>query len=464
MKTTNKLKQYTTLAAGILLAGTKFTKAQVQYTDIDPDSILGSDDRLAIDLDRDGINDLTIEQYYYSYGSISLNRMSVKQLLSADVINFKGSNFRAAMLDSADVIDGSSNYATSTTVTMGVNNQTIYDWSTGTPHMDKYLGVRLDKGTHLLYGWIRLDYNFASTGVTIKDFAINMTPDAQILAGEGMSIMLNDITFDLQENVNNGTIVGLLDVSALSGGVTFDILSGNLGNTFGVNTNAELYVKDSANVDFEMNQVFNLKVAVYRGVESDTAEVIVNVLDINEAPVMEDQVFTIREDAPNKTLIGTIIATDPEGQSLSGFYIDSGNTDDAFIINPTTGDLLIYNTEKLDMSTKPSYSLVVKVNDNSNLTSANVTVNLSKATGIAETDELNFNIIPNPVMNGQFTVQFSGIGPYSINVFDQTGRLLMRHENVHEQLTIYTNDLPKGMYLVKIEGKGQYKDERIVIQ
>ena len=93
--------------------------------------------------------------------------------------------------------------------------------------MNKYLGVELTVGANTHYGWIRLDYDLNSAGFTVKDFALELTPNKAILAGD-VNLTVADETFMLDENSMNGTTVGTLTTTGLSS-PTFSILSGNAG-------------------------------------------------------------------------------------------------------------------------------------------------------------------------------------------------------------------------------------------
>ena len=78
-------------------------------------------------------------------------------------------------------------------------------------------------------------------------------------------------------------------------------------------------------------------------------------------PSIMNQSFQITENSSNGTVTGTVEAYDPDaGQTLT-FSIQSGNTDDAFTINASTGVLSVANGAALNAD----FALVVKVQDNS---------------------------------------------------------------------------------------------------
>ncbi|HNX90133.1 MAG TPA: cadherin repeat domain-containing protein, partial [Paludibacteraceae bacterium] len=86
----------------------------------------------------------------------------------------------------------------------------------------------------------------------------------------------------------------------------------------------------------------------------------------NQPPVIQNQSFQLNENSPNGTVVGTVVATDPNaGQTLT-YSILSGNTNDAFSINSSTGVLSVNSSSALNYEVTPSFALVVKVQDNGN--------------------------------------------------------------------------------------------------
>ena len=84
----------------------------------------------------------------------------------------------------------------------------------------------------------------------------------------------------------------------------------------------------------------------------------------NQPPVILNQSFQINENSPDDSLVGTVVATDPDaGQTLT-YSILSGNTNNAFAINSSTGALTVSNTSALNYEVTPSFALIIKVQDN----------------------------------------------------------------------------------------------------
>lgn len=112
----------------------------------------------------------------------------------------------------------------------------------------------------------------------------------------------------------------------------------------------------------------------------------------NQAPVVNDQSFSVDENSANGTAVGTVIASDPNGDALT-YSITAGNTSGAFAIGAGTGAPTVANSPVLDFETAPVFSLTVRVADPAGLSdTATVTVNLN------DVDE---GPVGDPIANGR---------------------------------------------------------------
>ena len=69
----------------------------------------------------------------------------------------------------------------------------------------------------------------------------------------------------------------------------------------------------------------------------------INLNNLNEAPVVNDQSFSVNENAANGTVVGTVVASDPDAGDTLGYAITAGNTGGAFAINASTGEITVNN-------------------------------------------------------------------------------------------------------------------------
>ena len=125
----------------------------------------------------------------------------------------------------------------------------------------------------------------------------------------------------------------------------------------------------------------------------------------SQLPVIAPQNFSVEENSPNGTNVGTLVASDPDGDVLS-YAITTGNLDNAFNVNAVTGALTVANTAALDFETTPGFSLTVQVTDTAGLAdSALVAVSLID---VAE-DAVVGNLLPPLDGDPAFlTTHFSG--------------------------------------------------------
>jgi hypothetical protein len=119
---------------------------------------------------------------------------------------------------------------------------------------------------------------------------------------------------------------------------------------------------------------------------------------MNQQPIIQNQIFSVIENSPNGTNVGTVVASDPDaGQTLT-YSILSGNTSGAFAINASTGVLTVANSSALNFETTPSFSLVVKVQDNGTGTlssQATVTVSLTNINEVPIISNQAFSVAEN---------------------------------------------------------------------
>ena len=210
--------------------------------------------------------------------------------------------------------------------------------------------------------------------------------------GRNRAPVVNNQSFSVSENSPAGTVVGRVAASDPDGNtLSYSITAGNTGGAFAINASTgALTVASSAALDYETTPQFSLTVRVADPAGlSDTATVTVYLIDVaeNQPPVVNNQSFSINENSANGTTVGTMAASDPDGNTLS-YSITAGNTSSAFAINASTGTLTVANSAALDYETLTQFSLTVRVADPGGLSdTATVTVSLinvaDTATGAA---------------------------------------------------------------------------------
>jgi subtilisin family serine protease len=187
----------------------------------------------------------------------------------------------------------------------------------------------------------------------------------------------------LNENIDTsaGVDVGTLVATDLDtcDKYTYSIAGGADAASFSID-NATNTLRLSAGVlNFEAKASYAVTVRVtdYFGAFFDQA-LTVTVSNVNEAPSIGNQSFSVNEGTANGSTVGTVSASDPDAGDTKTFSITAGNTSSAFAISPTTGVITVNNSAALVFATNPSFSLTVRVTDAGGLfASATVTVNVN---------------------------------------------------------------------------------------
>ena len=169
--------------------------------------------------------------------------------------------------------------------------------------------------------------------------------------------------------------------------------------------------------------------------------------DVEYPPQLMDITFTLAENSSNGTFVGTIQASDADGDTLS-YAILSGNTGQAFILDSSTGVLIVVDSTVLDYETTPKFSLLVQASDGSLSDSATVTVNL---TDVDEEETLSLfdaseMIYPNPsrgIVNIKMTAFKEAI------IINMSGKSILRSADNRIDISA----LNEGVYIISIENR-----------
>ena len=164
-------------------------------------------------------------------------------------------------------------------------------------------------------------------------------------------------------------------------------------------------------------------------------------------------------------------ATDPDGDPLT-YSIISGNTNDAFAIGASTGELTVNNESALDFETTPAFSLMVEADDGQGgMSLADISINLNDidedVLGIEDPDELV--IYPNPV-DGPLIIEFTSllIDQVEVSVYSLDGRQIQLNQVLRNQsksrLELDLSELSMGLYLLKIKDDTGFLTRNILVR
>lgn len=192
-------------------------------------------------------------------------------------------------------------------------------------------------------------------------------------------------TFSVDEYSSIGAVVGNVTATGTVGhDLNWDITSGDSDSLFSFDTEGNILIASST-IDSSVDNTFNLTVSISYINElysnfTVTTPVTININDINLSPTFENQTFSINENSPNSTVVGTVSASDRDsGQTLT-YSINSGNAGDSFVINSSTGQITVNNNEFLDYEERTSFTLIAQVTDDGSPTqsdTATITINLN---------------------------------------------------------------------------------------
>ncbi|MBA3647881.1 MAG: T9SS type A sorting domain-containing protein [Chitinophagales bacterium] len=218
----DKLKNYS-LLAGSVMASSLAAQAQVIYTDISPDKVLGGsvpssfpDVQIdSLDLNNDGVTDFKIILKFYgiddSIPGYNFREHMEGVELGNSVGSYEAGGYAAIALQfkSGDSIPQNlfAPFFHSVNFAFQSGSSTVPFWKN---EKDTYIGLKLTIGADVHYGWLRLDANTDSLipGITLKDFAYQETSNVKIAAGEGLvngvSSLQNQNSSIIFPNPSNG--------------------------------------------------------------------------------------------------------------------------------------------------------------------------------------------------------------------------------------------------------------------
>jgi len=172
-------------------------------------------------------------------------------------------------------------------------------------------------------------------------------------------------TYSVTENSPRGITLGTIEATDPDeGDLTFTIISGNHSNAFGITSSNVLYVENSTSVNYEDYSQFHLEIAAENASYSTVESFMIQLINQNDPPsITANQSFSVTENAAVGTNIGTVEASDEDGDSLS-YYIIDGNTSDTFSIDLTSGELFVNNNTSLSFGADAlAFRLTIEISD-----------------------------------------------------------------------------------------------------
>jgi MYXO-CTERM domain-containing protein len=240
-------------------------------------------------------------------------------------------------------------------------------------------------------GAISVNNNAALAANTTFSLTVTVTDGGGLSASATVTVNVNKApslsnqSFSVNEGTANDTSIGAVAASDAGDTLSYSITAGNTSGAFSINSSTGVIsVSSSAALVYATNPTFSLTVRVTdSGGLNTSATVTVNVnapgAPVNNAPVIANQTFTINDGSANGTVVGSVVASDPDAGNTLTYSITGGNTGNAFSINASTGVLSV--NAAVSYTSNPTFNLSVRVTDNGMLsTTATVTVNVNAPT------------------------------------------------------------------------------------
>lgn len=183
--------------------------------------------------------------------------------------------------------------------------------------------------------------------------------------------VMEDQAFTVPEGSAVGTVVGSLAATDEETDAE-DLEFAATGEDFDVSTSGVVTVARSEATATVRTVTFTATVRA--GDQEAEATVTVEVGDVERPPVIEAQDFAVDEGAPVGSAVGTVVATDPDGDTVS-YAIVGGNGAGRFVIDAATGELTLAGP--VDHEAVDRYTLTVRASSGSLGADAPVTVVVS---------------------------------------------------------------------------------------
>ncbi len=210
-----------------------------------------------------------------------------------------------------------------------------------------------------------------------------------------------DDAFIVAEGASNGTAVGratFVDPGDMES-LVYSIDAGNDNGVFVIDADGMITVQDYADLLSSYTHTLTIRATDSGDLHGD-AIVTITVASDNAAPtVLSGQSFTIAEDSPTGIVIGTVSATDPDGDDLSFALSGDDGGYGVFDIDIDTGELSVLNGSGLDYEVTPEYEVVVTATDNgtpSLSSSRTVFIFLTEVETVNHDPEIGSSAVANP--------------------------------------------------------------------
>ncbi|MCK0162234.1 BspA family leucine-rich repeat surface protein, partial [Allomuricauda sp. F6463D] len=182
-----------------------------------------------------------------------------------------------------------------------------------------------------------------------------------------------DQVFQVDETITDAETIGKVAAADADEDVLTFSITTNDSDLFSITKEGVLSLATGKSLDFSNAVSHTITVKVSDGEEDASATITINVGDINEVPVFgeENYAFEASEDISDTDPIGTVTATDGDGDTLE--YTLTTNDKDLFEVS-AEGELSLADGKELDFETAEEHVLTVTVTDGTEAVDATITI------------------------------------------------------------------------------------------
>jgi VCBS repeat-containing protein len=166
-----------------------------------------------------------------------------------------------------------------------------------------------------------------------------------------------DAAFSVREDRGFGGV--LLGADVDGDAITFALAGGPANGRLVFNTDGSFTYRPNPNFNGTDSFTFRTN----DGTDSSgVATVTISVAAVNDRPTMSRASFSVLENSPAGTSVGTVGGADVDGDTLT-YSITGGNRNGAFAIDPATGAITVANPAALDFESRRTFNLTVRATD-----------------------------------------------------------------------------------------------------
>jgi hypothetical protein len=253
--------------------------------------------------------------------------------------------------------------------------------------------------------------------------------------------------------------------------LSYALIEGDTAGVFSIDNETKEILGDSAKLDAEKQDSYELSVQArykYDSIEiTDTGRILIKLLNINDnPPIFNDTTFSIEENSPVLTNVGTVGAEDLDGDLLY-FEIIGGNINGTFSISKQLGQIRVTNPDSLDYESLPQFILTVVVKElfGPHVDTATVTINLTDIVTSITTAEGQsiLKIYPNPTIGIlNLDVLENSLNISEVEIINITGKTIYQKAESIERIDV--SGFSSGLYFVKVMVNGNMCVEKVIIQ